>query len=231
MRIQSVLSKPTGISSRTWNERYNIADSFRSNLPLYNFTVVNDFLSPDFFISIQNFAQRASMERYCVFSRSEDSRFIEKGFSDPDERYYYLSVHKRMRHRHGVPADIEDLVGSSDMLAFLSAIAGTRLRGLEIPGTLTGWDPGHFLGEHTDEGDPQRPTKLVVSLSLTSSWKPEFGGMTHYQWLGHESEIVVEPTANTATLFQPGEHSVHWVTPINGTAPANKRYTWTLDYF
>ncbi len=223
--------KPDSISESAWHTRHQLHEDFASREPLAGFVVIPNFLTDELFREVQEFARNVSMRRYCVYSRTGSVTDLEKGFCEPHPDFYYLTTHSRMFEWHGLPSHIERLVSSPDMIEYLSNLSGISLTGHQIPGTLTGWNAGDFLGEHCDEGDSNRPNKLVISLSLTSDWNSEYGGTTHYKWTGGKQEVVIMPTGNVATVFAPGEHSVHWVSPIAANAPTGRRYTWTLDYF
>jgi hypothetical protein len=112
---------------------------------------------------------------------------------------------------------------------FFSDITGVDLRGTDATWMLISWKPHTFTVAHTDQV-PGRPTRLAISLSLTSEWNESFGGMTYFRWEGRDVAYKVCPRANEAIVFRPFPGSWHWVEPIAATAPANKRYTLTILY-
>ncbi len=112
---------------------------------------------------------------------------------------------------------------------FFSDISGVDLSGTDATWMLISWRPTTFTVPHTDQV-PGRPTRLVVSLSLTADWHESFGGITHFRWEGRNDAYTVYPRANDAIVFRPFPGSLHWVEPISLAAPANKRYSLTILY-
>lgn len=208
-----------------------IQAEFRAGSRLKDFVVVPDFLSPEILKVMQNFAWEAPLKPFCVFSRSANGEVLETRFGSPEEELYYVSAHRRLPPDQRVPPAIDACMGSAATRAALAALTGVTVDSYGEPSTLTGWGPGDFLGEHCDYGTPERPTRLIVSVSLTGDWSSDYGGLTHFRWLGGDDEIVVAPRLNVATIFRAGHHSVHWVAPISITAPAGRRFTWTMHYY
>ncbi|YCI07041.1 hypothetical protein M1D34_31855 (plasmid) [Ensifer sp. D2-11] len=223
--------KPRAISQSLWDARHQLRERFQTGAALRSFALAENFLDAKVLASIRQFAITSPMEHYGVHSPDPYGSTLEKGFGEPIPDRYYLTTHMRLRPPNTVPKELNDVVAGKDMLEFLGEVLGEELSGFEFPGTLTGWWPGDFIGEHCDEGDEDHPTKLVVSISLTEGWRPEYGGVTHFRWADGDEEITVVPQLNTAMLFAPGPHSVHWVTPVAAIAPVGRRFTWTLDYF
>jgi Rps23 Pro-64 3,4-dihydroxylase Tpa1-like proline 4-hydroxylase len=143
--------------------------------------------------------------------------------------YTYVTIHQRPRVP--VPA-LETLKSEFEAPATLEALremTGVEVTEMAFAPVLTAWGRGTFLEAHTDAGPKTRPTRLVISVSLTEAWSSDYGGTTVWAWTNEEPLRLV-PTSNQAVLFAPSERTRHWVEPVASHAPERARYTWTL-YF
>lgn len=204
-----------------------IRADFNSDHPLPRFTVVPNFLRLELIEDALSACKRAQFETYCIYSQHEDGVDLKSEFREPaEDENYYSTVHKRSRTPIPEIARIKELMRSQAAIATLNAFTGMDITEMYGADVLTYWNPGSFLGRHTDDGQSVS-IRLAVSISLTDEWRPEYGGMTLYEWRGLERCVGLQPQLNTAVLFTPHAGSDHWVDQVSNDAPPLTRFTWT----
>jgi len=206
--------------------------AFAAEAPLPGFVVVDDFLSPSALESATSEIRGTATSTYTVWSEDGDPLHLKCGFVEPNETYYYLTVHRRPTSPLPTLDRLAAALGAPPVLEIMRALTGRPISRLGMPCVLTAWDPGDFLGEHCDAGPVDRPAQLIVSLSLTltDTWSERYGGCTKFSWDGSEREVTTWPHTNRAVIFAPHRGSLHWVERLTREAPARTRFTWTLHY-
>lgn len=204
------------VSVTAMREARALREAFQSDTPLPGMWVISDFLAPQWLAC----ARQAVAD--CTFA--------------PHEARHPNGTDLLTRHQRAVNCPpsrltLRHALSSPQALNQLAELTGIDLHVYGDPSgrfeddVLTRWDAGSFLGPHTDHG-----ARLVISLSLTEAWHPEYGGMTRWAWDGAGREVVIAPRMNCCVLFAPHEGSVHWVEEIAQGAPDAARFTWTSYY-
>lgn len=203
---------------------------FQSEFPLPGFVVIPDFLTAEALSNALEGCHSAEYATFCGYSPTGDPRDIRAEFCEPREDYTYATIHERPVSEIPQLTRLYEAFATAETRRVLAEMTGIELREIGFPSVLTCWGPWSFLEPHTDAGTPSRPTRLVVSLSLTERWDPRHGGATTFWWTGSPRSVTIQPQLNTAVLFAPHPGSFHWVEQIAGDAPPRSRFTWVLPY-
>jgi SM-20-related protein len=103
---------------------------------------------------------------------------------------------------------------SPDILEIWSKIfARQAVAGLGM--TATRYRAGHFLTQHDDGQDPMR--LAAFTLSLSSGWREEWGGLLHLTDENGGIERTFVPEFNSLVLFNVPRN--HFVSEVASTAP------------
>ena len=218
------------LASHVSDRLARLALQFAQPDPLPGLVVVPDFLSPAALQLALTAADTAELDTFCGHADPQDPGNLRNEFFKPVPDRVYCTIHQRPRKRSAAMKSLHAAFCAPPMLEQMRQLSGEPIGDSNHGSVLTAWGPWSFLREHCDFGDPQQPNLLVVSLSLTCEWSPEFGGMTGFAWNGRPPVLRVAPTLNTAVVFRPHKGSIHWVEQIAGTAPRRQRYTWTMEY-
>ena len=203
--------------------------AFENDYPLPRFVIIRNFLSKDLLNTITRQCQQAQYSTYCNYSTPAAPDVVRSDFCEPNERNVYVSIHERPLEPLPALVHLSELFKKREALQFLSSLTGVRLTTVLEPDVLISWQPGAFLEPHTDHG-PDKPGKLVLSLSLTTRWHSSYGGATVFAWSGLSRAVRLQPRLNTAVLFAPWSGSLHWVEQISSHAPPRHRFTWTVFF-
>jgi len=110
-------------------------------------------------------------------------------------------------------AKVTAFLNGPDFLGFARAVTG--IEGIEFADAqATLYRPGHFLTAHEDNNPG--PNRLVAYvLSLTASWRPEWGGLLEFIDGDGQIEAGFVPGFNSLRLFRiPAKHHVSCVAPF-----------------
>jgi Rps23 Pro-64 3,4-dihydroxylase Tpa1-like proline 4-hydroxylase len=207
-----------------------IRDDFTSDRPLPRFTVVPNFLRRELIEDALSGCRKGQFETYCTYSPTTDGRVTKSEFREPEEdKYYYLTVHNRSRTPIPEVARMKELMRTDEAIATLNDFTGIGVTEMYETDVLTYWNPGSFLGRHTDDVESIH-FRLAISISLADDWRPEYGGSTVYEWRGLDRCVRFQPQLNAAVLFSPFSGSDHWVEQISNDAPPLSRFTWTTFF-
>jgi len=107
-------------------------------------------------------------------------------------------------------AGIHDLIVGGALAAFVRTMTGdSRIVSADIQATR--YRPGHFLTTHDDRLDGKQRLYAYV-LGLTTSWRPEYGGLLLLHDSAGHIEHGLTPGFNVLNLFRvPRPHSVSQV--------------------
>lgn len=207
-----------------------LKERFTDEQPLPGLLVVNRLLDEVSAGMLRAACSQGDYATYCVFTKEEEPGKFQSRFTEPEEGATYVTIHHRARGPSPQLLAVRDRLASPEVIQFLNRMTGLSLSRLGQPDVLTLWEAWSFIEPHTDMGTSGEPPKLVISLSLTEGWKPEYGGRTTFAWSNAQRSITLEPRFNQAVIFAPFEGSVHWVEQLTEAAPPRTRFTWTLHY-
>ncbi len=221
----------TPLSSQTLKQIEEIRKRFVDVVPLPGFAIVPNFLDPHLASSILDEALTVPYSTWCGYSPTGRPEDLRAHFCEPNEEAFYVTVHQRPTRAVRLLDEVGRAFASPDSLETLRQMTGLPITAMRPFGSeiLTRWPPGSFLDKHTDAGPPDKPTLLVISLSLTKEWRQDYGGSTVFQWDGSHGEVETWPVFNTAVLFRAHRGSTHWVNRIEDHA-SHDRFTFTLHF-
>jgi hypothetical protein len=207
-----------------------VRESFQSERPLPGFSVVPGFLAPWCLEQALQGCDGAELATFCGHAPLDDPQAVRNEFFEPVEDRLYITIHHRPLRPVPQHEALHERFVAEETLAAMEALTGITLSREGHRSVLTSWGPWSFIGPHSDAFLAGRPTKLIISLSLTRRWDPAYGGITGFQWDRTGPTTWVTPELNTAVLFRPFAGSYHWVEQVAGDAPERLRYTWTMEY-
>lgn len=219
------------IAKRLLSAPNEVRERFVGDLPLPDFVVVTDFLETHLASEVLREALDAPYATWCGYSLTGKEADLKAHFCEPNDQAFFVTVHQRPTR----PIPLLDKIGKSfaqpEVMQALREMTGLPLNEMRPFGSeiLTRWTPGSFLNAHTDAGPKERPTQLVISLSLTANWCPDFGGSTMFKWEGSDQSIETWPLFNSAVLFRAHPGSTHWVNRVEDHARSS-RFTFTLHF-
>ncbi|HVS32020.1 MAG TPA: 2OG-Fe(II) oxygenase [Thermoanaerobaculia bacterium] len=202
---------------------------FLSDHPLPRFHVIPSFLDQRLVEDALAGCKRAKYETWCGYGEDADGTGVRSEFREPEQDGFYFTIHQRSRKPIPEVTRLRNLFSRSETIAALNDLTDAGISRLLEPDVLTYWNPGSFLERHTDD-TPDTTLRLVMSVSLTDEWAPQFGGATIYAWRDLDRGVRLNPRLNTAVLFVPFAGSDHWVAQISAAAPPLTRFTWTAFF-
>ena len=217
------------LNRKLFEQIEEIQIKFRGSNPLLNFIHLNDFLEISIAKKILSELNSTSYDTYCAYSLNETGNNIITGFCEPNEAYFYTTIHKRPIEEISSLETLYDYFSKKNVISFLSSLCGERLSRIGDKHILTYWPTGSFLDYHTDDGRGNYRVKLVLSISFTLGWKKSFGGITEFNWNIGDEIFKLKPKFNSAFLFRPFSGSFHRVTQVSEKSKSN-RFTWTIHF-
>lgn len=140
--------------------------------------------------------------------------------------YYFYRTMNHVANCTCVECDLRAKLGSSNALAFFSALAGCELT--KVNEVFTSYyKPGCFLSAHHDINKG----KIGFTIGLTTDWYPGYGGLLHFLSKDWRSVVkTVVPSYNSLTLLHLKDEGIpHLVSTVSEFVTA-KRLTITGWY-
>lgn len=204
-------------------------ESFCHAAPMERWLTLPDFLDGASAARIWRACRAAQYRTFCGYMVPGEQGYRNE-FHEPNLVNTYISVHRRSLELAEPLRELERAMGSAETLDLLRAMTGEPLERLGQVSTLSCWEEDCFVTPHTDSGKLDGGAKLVLWIWFCSQWRPEYGGITGFQWPHMREPYALLPEFNRAVLFRPFDGSFHWVTPVGANAPRKARFTWTLHY-